>query len=191
MRRRKAIGTILVAGGGLAAAAGGYEWYSLERKPDLEYLQQKKELLTELAETIIPATDTPGAREAGAIRYLIPLLAECTPRKTLNRFISGLDDLESRTRSVYKKDFIACSSAERESVLEYFENQNDRAGSFMARAKRHFIGDSFIVTLKHYVVESYCISEKGATLGLSYVPVPGKNLPCVPLEPNQKAWATK
>ena len=191
MKRRKAIGVLLVAGGGIAVAAGGVEWYSLERKPDLEYLLGKKDLLTDIAETIIPATDTPGAREAGVVNFLIPILTECTPRKTLNQFIRGLEDLESHTRSAFNKEFSACNAQQRESALEYFENKESRRTGLLAKVKRHFLGDTFIVTLKQYVVESYCISEKGATLGLSYLPVPGKFLPCMPIEPNQKAWATK
>lgn len=182
---------MLVAGGGVAAAAAGGEWYSLERRPDLEYLQSKKELLTEIAETIIPATDTPGAKEAGAINFLIPILTECTQRRQLNQFISGLSELESHTRQVFDKDFVACDRLQRESVLEYFENREAKSTGFLARVKRYAIGDPFIVTLKKYVVESYCISEKGATTGLNYLPVPGKYIACMPIESTQKAWATK
>ncbi len=69
------------------------------KSPDKNYLLGKKALLTELAETIIPATDTPGAKEAGAVDFMMPMLNECTDTKTLNRFIKGLQDLEAYTHS--------------------------------------------------------------------------------------------
>ena len=83
MKRRKAIGTILLAGTATTIGFSGYEWYSLTKTPDKNYIaQQKKPCLTDLAETIIPATDTPGAKEAGVVDFMIPFLTECTDKKT-------------------------------------------------------------------------------------------------------------
>ena len=59
------------------------------------------------------------------------------------------------------------------------------------KVKNKFTGNPFFTTLKTYTVYGYCISEKGASIGMRYIAVPGKYLSCIPLEPNQKAWATK
>ena len=74
MKRRKAIGRILLAGTATVATAGGYEWYSIAKNPDRNYLLTKKSLIAGLAETIIPATDTPGATDAGVIDYMMQFL---------------------------------------------------------------------------------------------------------------------
>ncbi len=63
--------------------------------------------------------------------------------------------------------------------------------SLYDKIKNKFTGRSFFETLKTYTVYGYCISEKGASLGMHYIAVPGKYLSCIPLEPNQKSWATK
>ena len=42
MKRRKAIGTILLAGGATAAGFAGYEWYALTKSPDRNYLFSRK-----------------------------------------------------------------------------------------------------------------------------------------------------
>jgi hypothetical protein len=190
MKRRKAIGTILLAGTATTISFGGYEWYSLTKSPDKDYILSKKILLAELAETIIPATDTPGAKEAGAVEYMIPFLIDCTDKKTLNRFIEGLKDLESYTFSRYHRDFIRCSEDEKLAVLHYYDQKSAVTHSLFEKIRNRLIGYPFFVTLKKYAVQGYCISEKGATIGMRYIAVPGKNLPCIPMEPNQKSWAT-
>lgn len=191
MKRKKAIGTILLAGGATVVGFSGYEWFTLTKSPDKNYLISKKSLLAELAETIIPATDTPGAKEAGAVEFMLPMLNECTDNKTLNRFIRGLQDLEEYTRSHYKQEFSACSSPDREAILQWAEQNSTVSNSLLDKIKSKFSGRPFFEMLKTYTVYGYCISEKGASLGMRYVAVPGKYLSCIPLEPNQTSWATK
>ena len=191
MKRKKAIGTILLAGGATVVGFGGFEWYSLTKIPDKNYLPGKKALLAELAEAIIPATDTPGAKEAGAVEFMMPMLNECTDTKTLNRFIRGLQDLEEYIHSNYHKEFSACSQEEKEAVLQWAEQKSNISNPLLHKIKSKFTGRSFFEMLKTYTLYGYCISEKGASLGMHYIAIPGKYLSCIQLEPNQTSWATK
>jgi Gluconate 2-dehydrogenase subunit 3 len=191
MKRKKAIGTILLAGGATVVGFSGYEWYSLTKTPEKNYLLGKKSLLTELAETIIPATDTPGAKEAGAVEFMIPMLIECTDNKTLNRFIRGMQDLEEYTQSKYHREFSECSLEEKNAILSWAEQKSKVSNSLLSKIKNKFTGHPFFEMLKTYTLYGYCISEKGAGLGMHYIAVPGKYLPCIQLEPNQTSWATK
>ena len=151
----------------------------------------KKKLLTDLAETIIPATDTPGAREAGAVDYMLNLLDKCTDTKTLNRFVEGLQDLEDYTQKEFHRPFSDCLDEEKQEILTHFSLKSGTGFRILDKVKNKVAGKSFFETLKSYAVQGYCISEKGASLGMRYIAVPGKYLACIPLEPNQKAWATK
>jgi hypothetical protein len=191
MKRRKAIGSILVAGAATAVGFGGYEWYSLSKNPDKYYLGSRKSLIAELAEIIIPATDTPGAREAGAVEFMLPMLNECTDNKTLNKFIKGLKDLEAYTLSTYHHEFIDCSPGQKEAVVRWADQKSRTINTQLGKIEKKYTGISFFETLKTYTVYGYCISEKGASLGMQYIAVPGRYMPCIPLEPNQKTWATK
>ena len=191
MKRRKAIGTILLGGAVAAGGLAGYEWYSLIKNSDKNYLLSRKSLIADLAETIIPATDTPGAKEAGAVEYIMRLLDECTDIKSLNRFIEGLQELENYTQSIYHQAFSDCQPSEKEAVLIHFEEESQPSNVLLEKVKNKYTGRPFFQTLKSYTVQGYCISEKGASLGMHYIAVPGKYLSCIPLEPNQKAWATK
>jgi hypothetical protein len=191
MKRRKAISSILVAGGATAIGVGGYQWYSLSKIPDKNYLLNRKTLLADLAESIIPATETPGAKEAGAIEYMMHLLNECTDSKTLNRFVEGLKDLEQHCHSQFHKEFSALSTGEKDAVLHVYDQSAGNKKTLFDKVKDRYTGFGFFEILKEYTVYSYCISEKGASLGMHYIAVPGRYLSCIPLEPDQKAWATK
>ena len=190
MNRRKAIIRISLGGAGLAAAIGGYEWFSLTKTPDVAYVERNRELLAALAETIIPATDTPGAREAGVADFIIMMIRECTERKSQNKFISGLKDLQDHCESTYKKPYERLTAAQQETVLAIFEQKSRHAGGIVGKAQDRFLGRSFFSILKAYTVEGYCTSEAGATRGLSYVNVPGSFRGCIPMAPGQKGWAT-
>src|SRR5207237_10743347 len=51
------------------------------------------ELVATIADQILPATDTPGARAVGVHRFIDALLAESYPAAERARFVAGLADL--------------------------------------------------------------------------------------------------
>jgi Gluconate 2-dehydrogenase subunit 3 len=191
MNRRKALGRIILAGIGGTLAFGGYKWYEGARTPDIPWLVQQKELLAALADTIIPPTDTPGARAAGVQDFMITLLKDCTDRRTLNKFIDGLKDLEAHCRSKYQTSFTHCSEAGRIDTLAFFEKKDRPFSGIWGKAETRYLGKPFFSTLKDYTALAYCTSELGATRGLAYVAVPTDYHGCLPLQPGQPAWATK
>ena len=191
MNRRKAISRIILAGIGGTLAFGGYKWYEANKTPDLSWLEQQKDLLAALADTIIPPTGSPGARAAGVQDFMITLLKDCTDRRSLNNFIDGLHDLQSHCRSNYQAPFTQCSEAGRIHTLTYFEQKDRPHSGIWGKAENRYLGKPFFMTLKEYTVTAYCTSELGATHGLAYVPVPVNYHGCLPWQPGQPAWATK
>jgi Gluconate 2-dehydrogenase subunit 3 len=191
MNRRKAIGRIALVGIGGTLALGGYKWYDWNKTPDLSLLDRKKLLLGSLADTIIPPTDTPGARAAGVQSFIIMMLKDCTDRKTQNKFIEGLRDLEDYCLSSFKMPFDQCPPATQQAILAHFEKRDQPLKGIWGKAAARYIGRPFFVTLKDYTVQGYCSSQLGATEGLRYDPVPGSYHSCIPLRPGQPAWATK
>jgi hypothetical protein len=191
MNRRKAIGSIIlgVAAGG--AAVAGYKWWDWHKTPDLRWLEQQRNTLAALAETILPSTpDAPGAKEAGVADYIIIMIRDCTDRMSANKFIDGLRDLEGHCRSVYGQPFESCTPDEQIKVMQKFEDSGRPPAGLLGKAKNKYLGRSFFTTLKQYTVKGYCTSQLGATKGLAYVPVPGSYHGCIPKLPGQRAWAT-
>lgn len=188
MNRRAAILSIL--GSGVLACITFFrvrEWY---QNPELEYLSGKRHLLAEIADTIIPRTDTPGAKDAQVGDFIIVMICDCTEQRSQNSFISGLKSLEKYTFKTYNKDFISCDNTERISVLTHFENKG-KSSPLLYKIRHKLLGDSFIHLVKYYTVMGYCTSEAGATKGLAYDDVPGSFEACVPLTSHHKCWATE
>jgi hypothetical protein len=191
MKRRKAISYIALGGAGGALAVSGYKWYDWNKKPDDIFIEYHKELIAALAETIIPATDTPGAKDAGVPEFMIVLLNDCTDRKSKNKFIDGLKELRKYCLDKHGKEYQHCTEEQQYIVLKHFEEQGKAWPGLLGKVQDKFLGRSFFATLKHYTVEGYGTSRLGATKGLVYIPVPGSYHGCIPLQPGQKAWATK
>lgn len=191
MKRRKVIGLLLLAGGGTATGLGGLKWWQLNHTPDKAYLDGKLNLLSALAETIIPKTDTPGAKEAGVGQYLIDMVKDCTDKKTQNKFIDGLKDLEQYTQDKYNKFYETCTVEEQHQVMKHFQEKGKPYNGTIGKAQNKFLGKSFFTTLKEYTVTGYCTSQIGATQGLAYLAVPGPYIGCTSLQKGQKTWATK
>jgi len=178
------------AAAGLVAAGGGYKWYRIHRGPDLEFVKQNGALLTALAETIIPGTDVPGAREAGVGDFIVKMVLYCTERKEQNRFVDGLKDIQQHCQREYGKGYEQCTPGDQEAVLTIWERVGRPKSGIVGKVEARLLGRSFFTLLKEYTVEGYCTSEPGATKGLAYLYIPGSYKGCLPMQPGQRAWAT-
>jgi gluconate 2-dehydrogenase gamma chain len=120
-------------------------------------------LLAEVVETILPATDTPGAKAARVHLFVDLALARCVPTAARAAALSALATLGAA--------FVAAAPDARRAQLARLEPVP-------------------LALLQELTVLGYFTSEIGATQALAYDPVPGGYRGCVPLAPGQKAWAT-
>ncbi|GGB16611.1 gluconate 2-dehydrogenase subunit 3 family protein [Puia dinghuensis] len=192
MKRRTAIGRIVLAGVVGAGAFSGYKWYEWNRTPDMDYLDRRRATLAALVQTILPPSPTiPGAADAGVHDYIIRYVKDCVDAHTANTFIDGLKDVAHYSRSHFNKEYEACTPEEQTSILQHFEEKGRPFNGVLGKAETKFLGPAFFPLLREYTVRGYCTSEAGATKGLTYVPVPGSFHGCIPKTPGQRAWATK
>jgi Gluconate 2-dehydrogenase subunit 3 len=139
--------------------------------------------LAELAETIIPRTKTPGAKDAKVQDFMVAVVSDCFKPEDRDKFMAGLADVDSRSQAAFKKNFAKCSPAQRTEVLKKLEAdamEHRKSGK----------GEHFWFTLKGLTLTGYFTSEPGATKALRYVAVPGRYEGCVPYKKGDKAWAT-
>jgi len=191
MKRRKAIRRILMIGGGAVVAYSGYKLYSIEKSPDFRYLVQRKNLIADLAEAIIPATDTPGAKDAKVEDFIISMIKDCTELKSQNNFITGLRDLEDYCKTNFDREFGRCNEHQQYQVLNHFQEKAKEPAGIVGKIEDRILGKPFFTTLKEYTVRGYCASEPGATRGMRYAAIPGRYAGCISMGPGEKSWATK
>src|ERR1051325_696585 len=86
-------------------------------------------LVTALADTILPRTDTPGAVDVGVPAFVDLLVAEWYPDDERNHLLGGLDALDGRARSAGGKAFAELDAAGRAGILAAVDGKPGEAGA--------------------------------------------------------------
>ncbi len=148
-------------------------------------------LVSEIAEIIIPKTDTPGAKDAKVGEFVQVMLKDCYYEKDQKSFMAGLEKLN-------EKDFLKATPEEQTALLTAAETEAadelKKIGEERGKAKEagktfEEPGVPFFRLMKELTLLGYFTSEQGAQQALEYVQVPGRYDGCIDLKPGQKAWA--
>lgn len=150
----------------------------------LVFSSDQEALIAEIADVIIPTTDSPGAKAAGVAPFINTIVSDCYPKDYQDRFKAGLEKVERECKAAYGKSFVQANNDQRTVILKIEESNayaDRKAGAKDA---------PFWFMIRELTVAGYFTSEAGCTQALSYEWVPGRYEGCVPLKPGQKAWAT-
>lgn len=135
------------------------------------YLTPSQEsLLTHVVDTIIPATDTLGAKELNVPIFVQKMVLDCYEKETQDNLVYGLDTLKARAKKAHSKTFDKLATAERIALLQAMEKSED------AREQ------DFYRTVKGLTVRGYMNSEYVMMNLTNYQAVPGHYHGCVPVE---------
>ena len=100
---------------------------------------EQNELVTMLAEMIIPETDTPGATSVHVNEFLDMLLAEWSSDEDRAGFLAGLGAIDHEARATYDKRFVELAEPDRVvflRALDAMRDSRDGAGRAFAELKR-------------------------------------------------------
>ena len=156
----------------------------LTYKPDFFTADQAR-IVSEVAEIIIPKTDTPGAKEVGVPGFIDKMVKECYKKEDQDRFLAGLQAFDDEAKKAYGDPFMDLDAAKQQ---EYVKKIHDVA--LDARKAGGVKDRPFILMMKELTLVGFFTSEPGATKVLQYEPVPGAYRGCVPLAEVGKTWAT-
>ena len=106
----------------------------------------EREILASISECIIPATDTPGAIDAGVPQFAELILSDWHTAEERRPVLEGMAKLDADCIAAYRRGFAACSMAEQVEALAATE------------------GSPMFTMLKSLVVNGYFTSETGASL---------------------------
>lgn len=195
--RREALRrTALLLGGALSAPAiagvlagcddrraGTSDW-----KPRA-FSSSQGEMLATIAEQIIPATNTPGARDVGVHRFIDVMMADYYGAAEREQFVAGLSDLDARARRAHAHAFLRCSDSEQRALITALDTEAFAPPATPTVPPPRPLPPWFR-TMKELTLLGYYTSEAGATKELRYEGVPGKYEGCIPFARVGRTWAT-
>ncbi|MEZ4901247.1 MAG: gluconate 2-dehydrogenase subunit 3 family protein [Spirosomataceae bacterium] len=196
MNRREYIKqTALFLGYTLSATAVSEVMLSCKTQADLAWKpvffdNNQANLIAEIAETILPKTNTPGAKELGVPQFIDKMLKLTTDEAGQKGLIKGLEDFEKACSDKYGKDFTELDAKQRQEFLI----AQDKASPAFPISMWGIMLDpnpqpiTFYRRIKSMVLMGYYSSEKIGEDVLAYSPVPGQYKGCVPYK-GQNAWS--
>ncbi|WP_293904136.1 gluconate 2-dehydrogenase subunit 3 family protein [Phenylobacterium sp.] len=131
------------------------------------------------SEAIMPATDTPGAKEAGVARSIDAWVGNYCVAADAAAIRGALDRLDADARAAGAASFAAAAPAQQAAVLTRIDAEPAPA-----------TGRAPFAVLKEYVTVAFFTSRPGATRTLRYDPNPGPYRGCIPVSQVGRAWAT-
>lgn len=120
------------------------------------------------AERIIPASDTPGATQAGVTPFIDTMLADWYAPADRDRFLVGLADLDTRSRSRQGRVFVDSAPAAQVAMLEALDDEVVA----IRRTRGAAANEHWFAMLKYLTVWGYCTSEAGMRETLHSYPPP-------------------
>jgi Gluconate 2-dehydrogenase subunit 3 len=191
MNRREALSSVaLLLGGTIIGAEMFLSGCTNENKKigtlGLDFSPEDTSFLDEVGETIIPATDTPGAKEAKIGDFMHTIVRDCYNKQDQDIFIAGMSKLNDASKTMNGKYFLESTPDERKKLLTALDKeQKEYTASKKPADPAHYFR-----MMKELTVWGYFTSEPGATKALRYVAVPGRYEGCIPYKKGDKAWAT-
>lgn len=140
-------------------------------------------LLDEIAETILPRTETPGAKDAKVGEFMSVYVNDCYTLDERAIFHKGLLSLEAQSNKTYGRGFMALQPAERTAFI----NQLDKdARAAVAKGDVHYF-----TMIKQLTLFGFFSSEVGGTQVLRHIAIPGRYDGALAYKPGDRAWATR
>ena len=135
-------------------------------------------VLGELTSTIIPTTDTPGAKEIAADQFMLRMIDDCYSPDDQKRFVSGLKAFETRAGKGTGKSFADLDPGQKVNLLTGLEKVKGEDTDL----------NFFYRTAKSLTLYAYTTSEYYLTKVHPYELVPARFHGCMPVD---KAGAKK
>ncbi len=132
----------------------------------------QEKMLAELAETILPKTDSPGAKDLAAHLFALKMVDDCFPKTNQEKFEQGLRDFEKFAKDKSSKSFADCNAEQKNAIVADLDGRKNDNGNL----------SFFYQSLKRLTIQAYSTSQFYLTDIRGYKMIPGKFQGCVPLK---------
>jgi hypothetical protein len=200
INRREALRrTALVMGTALSASTIAGIMQGCTTEPELSWTptffnEDQAKFISSMAETIIPKTATPGAREVGVPKFIEEFVSLVYSPEQREEFMTGLEACRTWANTQQNDTFVQLESEQQTGLAEMLD---EAAKAIRFNPKEEQPTDSSLVSaanafwnIKELTVTGFFISEVGATQVLQYKAIPVDYNGCAPLSEIGRTWAT-
>ncbi|HJR67598.1 MAG TPA: gluconate 2-dehydrogenase subunit 3 family protein [Gemmatimonadaceae bacterium] len=222
IHRREAIRRVGLILGGVSFVGGTALLTACERgrpatnnQPIGEFTPEDIAFLDEVADTMLPETETPGAKAARTGAFMALMVTDTYEPKDQQVFREGMRKLDEASQKANGAGFMAATPQQRLALLEQLDREQKTYTDARDAARREkrptaeehlpdqrqeaapgtpttITADApahYFRMMKELTLLGYFTSEIGYTQAQRYVESPGRFDPCVPYTPGEKAWA--
>lgn len=194
INRREALSRVALIMGGTVLGAEAFLSGCKTDTKGVSFTKDDIAFLNEVAETIIPTTTSPGAKEAKVGEFMQIMVSDCYEEKDQAIFMEGIKKLDDASKKLNSKSFMESSPEQRNALLVALDKEAKEEAAKAADEKKTNPTKQFpkhyFTMMKQLTLSGYFTSEVGATKALRYVAVPGKFVGSYPYKKGDKAWAT-
>lgn len=189
MNRRDALSRVALLLGGTIVGANifleGCKPADKKAGDAATFTQDEVAYMDEIAETILPATGTPGAKAAKVGQFMTVMVADTYTQKDQETFREGLNKINDASNKKFDKEFMELTPQQRHELLVEIDKE---ARDYVANKKAED-GPHYFRLMKELTLLGFFTSEVGANQALRYIETPGKYEPCTTYTKGEKAWA--
>lgn len=209
MDRREILKMIAVLTGGAVVGAEAFlTGCKNTETASTAFTEKNVAFLDEVAETILPATNTPGAKEAKVGQFMTVIVNDCYDENDQKTFHEGMKKLDDAFAKKYNTSFAEGTPQQRHDFLveldkEAKEHQKKRGEAMEQQSKKEkeagnkddkgskqdTMPNHYFALMKQLTLWGYFTSKEGMTKALRYNPVPGRYEGCIDYKKGDKSFA--
>ena len=172
MQRRSAVKNItLTIGASIVLPSWANAWNKESFQNNYSKISTFQEnLLAEIVETIIPKTNTPGAKELNIQSFVSKMITDCYDQKAQETYKKGFELVDKNAKNAFSKSFMECDTKQRLEILDKMsksENSDEK---------------NFLQLVKRLTIQGYMSSEYVMTNLRVYEYAPARYHGCVPVK---------
>jgi hypothetical protein len=156
--------------------------------------------LDEVAETILPETNTPGAKAARTGAFMALMVTDAYTPRNQQIFRDGMQRLEETCQREYSVSFVQARPEQRLALLQRLDAERQTELDALEAAQRSRAPATpspspdapvhYFRLMKELVLLGFFTSEIGYRQAMRYIETPGRYDPCAPHKPGEKIWAS-
>ncbi|MFM2392912.1 MAG: hypothetical protein RLZZ546_894 [Bacteroidota bacterium] len=137
------------------------------------FSKDQMDVISEVAERILPKNETPGAKDANVQEYISQAVSLFFKKEDQERFVKNLGSFDKLATDKYKKIFVELTDANKDDVLKILAEEWKK-GKDLKDAPPHIFKE-----MRDLTVTGFCTSEVGAKQLLKYDELPGPYQGCI------------